>query len=145
MRLPFTPVIVSVYVRLVLLDKVLTVRVDADVAGFGVKVTVDPEGCPVRLNVTEPLKPLTGWMVTLKVAVLPRLTDCDVGLTESEKSAGKLATVTLAVPFTPPLDAVTVNGPPVDEPAVNKPEDEIVPPPPTNQLKAGCGLIGLPY
>ena len=144
-KLPFTPLMVSVYVFLVLVDSVFTVSVEVDDAGFGVNVTVDPEGCPVRLSVTEPLNPFVGTMVTLKVAVLPRRTDCDVGLTDSEKSAGKLATVTLAVPFTPPLDAVTLNGPPTVAPAVNNPEDVMVPPPPTDQVNTGCGLSRLPY
>ena len=76
--------------------------------------------------------------------MFPRRTDCAVGLTESEKSGGALVTVTLAVPFTLPLDAVTVNGPPAVEPAVNSPEALMVPPPDTDQVNAGCGLIGFP-
>ena len=75
---------------------------------------------------------------------MPRLTDCDVGLTENAKSGGRLVTVTLAVPFTLPLAAVTVKGPPAVEPAVNKPDALIVPPPLTNQVNVGCGLNGLP-
>ena len=44
-------------------------------------------------------------------------------------------TVTLAVPETAPLEAVTVNGPPAADPAVNRPLPLIVPPPLTDQLK----------
>ena len=53
-------------------------------------------------------------------------------------------TVTLAVPLTLPLVAVTVNGPPAALPAVNSPLLEIVPPPPTVQPKLGCGTRALP-
>ena len=87
------------------------------------------------------LNPLDGRTVTVYVAVLPRLTDCDAGLTESEKSAGTVVTVTLALPETPPLAAVTVKGPPGVAAAENKPDDEIVPPL-TDQVKLGCGFIG---
>ena len=53
-------------------------------------------------------------------------------------------TVTLAVPLTLPLVAVTVKGPPAVAPAVNKPEALIVPPLLTDQVKVGCGLTRLP-
>jgi hypothetical protein len=50
--------------------------------------------------------------------------------------------VTWAVPFTLPLAAVTVNGPPAVEPAVNNPAALMVPPPTdTPQVNVGCGLI----
>ena len=47
------------------LDEVATVSVDVEAAGFGVNTKVDPDGCPVRLNVTAPLKPLLGVIVTV--------------------------------------------------------------------------------
>ena len=75
---------------------------------------------------------------------MPRLTDCEVGLSESEKSGDRPVTVTLAVPFTPPLLAVTVKGPPAAGPAVNKPDWSIAPPPLADQAKVGCGLTGCP-
>ena len=53
-------------------------------------------------------------------------------------------TVTLAVPFTLPLAAVTVKGPPAVEPAVNKP-DALMLPPLTDHVNEGCGLKGLLY
>ena len=43
----------------------LIVSVDVVVAGFGVNVTVEPDGWPVRLRVTAPVKPLDGVIVTL--------------------------------------------------------------------------------
>ena len=46
-------------------------------------------------------------------------------------------TVTLAVPLTPPLAAVTVYGPPAVLPAVKRPLLVIVPPPLSVQLKLG--------
>ena len=136
---------VSVYVFLVVEDNVFTVSVEVPVVGFGVNVTVEPEGWPVRLNVTDPAKPFTLLTVTVYVAVFPRRTDWEVGFVEREKSAARAVTVTLAVPFTPPLDAVTVNGPPLLDPAVNTPAWLMPPPPLTDQENAGWGLIGLPY
>src|SRR2546425_516109 len=50
---------------------------------------------------------------------------------------GWLGMVTLAVPILAPLVAVTVKGPPELAPAVNRPEEEIVPPPLTDQVKIG--------
>ena len=61
--------------------------------------------------------------------------DREAGLAESEKSV----TETLAVPVRPPLAAVTVNGPPAVEPALNRPDEPIVPPPLTDQANDGCG------
>jgi hypothetical protein len=63
---------------------------------------------------------------------------------ESEKSCGKPVTVTLAVPLTVPLVAITVKGPPAVEPAVNRPPVVIVPPPLTDQVNGGRGVIGWP-
>ncbi len=122
--------------------RVWIVSVAVPVAGLGVNVAVDPAGWPVRLSVTDPLKPFVGTIVTVYVAVLPRLIDCVAGLTESEKFAGTLVTVTLALLLTtPPLAAVTVNGPPAVV-AENRPVPLMVPPPVADQVKLGCGLIG---
>jgi hypothetical protein len=63
-RLPLVPVIVSVYVWREADDSVLIDSVELPVAGFGVKVTVDPDGWPLRLSETEPLKPLDSVTVT---------------------------------------------------------------------------------
>ena len=48
-----------------------------------------------------------------------------------------LATVTDAVPLFPPLEAVTVNGPPAVLPAVNEPFAPMVPPPLTVHANVG--------
>ena len=57
---------------------------------------------------------------------------------------GGAVTVTDAVPFTEPLVAVTVNGPPATDPAVNRPVVLILPPV-TVQPNEGCGFIGWPF
>src|SRR5579863_1508258 len=51
--------------------------------------------------------------------------------------------VTFAVPVWPPVLAVTVNGPPVALPAVNNPDEEIVPPPFADHVNA-ADAIALP-
>ena len=71
-------------------------------------------------------------------------TEALAGETVMVVSTGAALTVTLAVPLTLPLDAVTVKGPPAVAPAVNNPDALMVPPPFTDQAKVGCGLIGLP-
>ena len=141
---PLFPVTVSVKGPLGPDDDVFTLSVDALVVGERVNVTVEPDGWPLRLRITDPENPLDGVTVTVYVAVLPRRTETEAGLTESEKSADRPVTVTLAEPLTLPLVAVTVNGPPAVEPAVNRPAALIVPPPPTDQVNAGGGLIGWP-
>src|SRR5260370_619056 len=46
----------------------------------GVTVQVERLGAPMQVNATEPVNPLTGVMVTLKLSVLPAVTFCvDVG------------------------------------------------------------------
>ena len=61
------------------------------------------------------------------------------------RTGGAAVTETLAVPVRPPLAAVTVNGPPAVEPALNRPDELIVPPPLTDQANDGCGLRAWPY
>jgi hypothetical protein len=73
--------------------------------------------------------------------VPPRFTDREAGLTDSEKSAGTLVTVRLAVPVLPPPAADTMKVPAV-APAVTCPEELIVLSPVTDQVKVGCGLNG---
>ena len=53
------------------------------------------------------------------------------------RTGGGAVTVTLAVPLTPPLAAVTVYGPPAVLPALKSPLPPIVPPPLTVQVKTG--------
>ena len=65
LRSPLTPVMISEKEPVVDLDEVPTVSVEVVVAGFGRKLTVDPAGWPPRLNVTDPVKPLSLVMVTV--------------------------------------------------------------------------------
>jgi len=80
------PVMVSEYVRRLVNDAVLIVSVDVVPVDLGENVTVEPDGAPARLSDTMPANPLRLVTVTVYVAVEPRLTDCDDGLTDNEKS-----------------------------------------------------------
>ena len=71
------------------------------------------------------------------------MTVIEAGVTDIAKSFAVI--VTLAIPLMAPLEAVTVKGPPVVVPAVNKPVELMVPPPLTVQVKVGCGTSGLPF
>ena len=64
-RMPLCPVMVSGKVPLGPDDDDLTLSVDVPVAGFGENVTVEPDGWPLRLRVTDPEKPLDGVTVTM--------------------------------------------------------------------------------
>jgi hypothetical protein len=64
-RAPLMPVMVSVYDPTGVLAELVTERVDDEVDGFGEKLPVIPVGNPLTLNVTWPLKPTTGFTVTL--------------------------------------------------------------------------------
>jgi len=112
-------------------------------SGFALNLAVAPEGRPLAERLTDPLKLLLPVIVTVYVVELPFLTDRDDGLIVTVKSGGGAVTVTLALPLTLPLAAVTVKGPPAVEPAVNRPVELMVPPPLTDQVNVGCGLIGL--
>ena len=136
---------VSVYVPLAADDGVRTVSVDVPVVGFGMKVTLEPAGSPLEASATEPENPFVGVIVTVYVAVLPRRTDTDAGLSVSWKSLGATeVTVMLAVPLTRPLAALTRKGPPALGPALKSPDPLIVPPPLTDQVKAGWTVSGFP-
>ena len=88
----------------------------------GENVAFAPAGRPDTLSEAEAVKP---FVRVTRHLVGRRLSDPDRqrdgGLTETAKS-GAGVIVTVAEPLTPPLDAVAVNGPPADEPAVNSPE-----------------------
>ena len=64
-KLPLTPVIVSVYVPTGVLVLVVTESVDEVVAGFGVKLPLAPAGNPLTVNPTWPVNALIGVMVTV--------------------------------------------------------------------------------
>jgi hypothetical protein len=79
--------------------------------------------------------------VALNCWVPPFWTEAVAGVTVIEvRTGGAAVTVTLAVPFTPPLAAVTVKFDPTVV-AVNRPAELIEPPPLTDQLNVGCGFI----
>ena len=64
-KLPLTPVIVSVYVPTGVLVLVITESVAEVVAGFGVKLPVAPAGRPLAVNATWPVNPLIGVTATV--------------------------------------------------------------------------------
>ena len=72
----------------------------------------------------------------------PCLIDRELGLAESEKSGW--TTVTLAVPETEPLVALTAKGPPAVEPALNSPL-LMVPPPLTDHVNVGWVARATPF
>ena len=93
------------------------------------------------------LKAWPNWSrpVALNCCVPPAWTEALAGATVIvARTGGAAVTETLAVPVRPPLAAVTVNGPPAVEPALNKPDEPIVPPPLTDQPNDGCGLKAWP-
>ena len=63
-RLPLTPVMVSVLEPTGVPDPVVTDSVAAEVAGFGEKLAVVPLGRPPTLSATLPLKPPMAFTVT---------------------------------------------------------------------------------
>ena len=92
---------------------------------------------------------LSGWPnwstpVAVNCAVLPVWTEALAGATVIVVRTGGAITTTLAMALTVPLVAVTVKGPPAVVPAVNDPDALIIPPPLTDQVNAGCGVIGWP-
>ena len=77
---------------------------------------------------------LPNWSrpVALNCWVAPVWTEALAGLTLIVVRTGVAVTVTLAVPLTPPLAAVTVNGPP-GLVAENRPPELMLPPPLTDR------------
>src|SRR2546423_451097 len=63
-RLPLAPEIVTVKLPVGVLVLVVTENVDEVVVGFGAKLPLAPAGSPLALNVTAPVKPLSGVIVT---------------------------------------------------------------------------------
>lgn len=70
-KLPDTPVIVTVDVPVAAVELAVNVNVLFVVVGFGLNPAVTPLGRPVALRVTLPVKPLTGTTPMLLVPVLP--------------------------------------------------------------------------
>src|SRR3954471_12435890 len=89
-----------------------------------------------------PLTRRPGWL-------RPDESATDVPVASSRRqcttSAGSTVdTSTVVVPDLPPPVAVTSNGPPSTAPALNTPVEEIVPPPVTAHVNAGCVPSALP-
>jgi hypothetical protein len=79
-------VIVSVDVPGAVVVLELTVKVDAEEAGFGLKEAVAPVGRPVTPSETEPAKPFVRAIDTVYVVLPPALTARLAGVALSEKS-----------------------------------------------------------
>ena len=86
-------------VPLVVLVVVVTVIVvdPAVVTDDGLKLELAPVGNPLALKVTVPVKPLIGETVTVYVVLSPRLTVCEEGVAEIEKSGAVAWTTSVAV------------------------------------------------
>jgi hypothetical protein len=78
---------VTFAVPVVAVADAVKVSVLVPVVGFGENAAVTPEGSPVALRVTLPVKPPAGVTVIVLVAVALRLTVTAVGAAESVKSA----------------------------------------------------------
>jgi hypothetical protein len=70
-RLPDVPVMVTVAVPPVAVAAAVNVNVLVDVPGFGLKLAVTPLGRPEAENVTLPLNPFVGVIVTVLVPLVP--------------------------------------------------------------------------
>jgi len=71
LRLPATPVIVTVVVPAVAVALAVSVRTLEPVAGFVPNAAVTPAGTPDANNVTPPVKPFDGVMVIVLVPPAP--------------------------------------------------------------------------
>ena len=65
LRLPLDPVTVMTELPLGVVGDVVTVIVDVDVAGFGLKEAAAPVGSPLALSCTAPLNVALGETVTV--------------------------------------------------------------------------------
>lgn len=91
------PVTVTVDVPVAAVALAVRVRVLEEVAGFGLKAAVTPEGRPDADRVTFPLKPLIGVTVIVLVPLFPCTTFNEVGLEAKEKLLAAGVTATLSV------------------------------------------------
>ncbi len=85
LKLPETPVIVTVDVPVVAVLLAVRVKVLVDVALAGLKLAVTPLGKPEAERLTLPVNPFAGFTVIVLVPLLPCLTVKLVGEAESEK------------------------------------------------------------
>jgi hypothetical protein len=64
----------------------VSVLLPAPATEAGLKLPLAPEGSPLTLNVTVPVKPFCAATVVVYVVELPATTDCDAGVAEMVKS-----------------------------------------------------------
>jgi hypothetical protein len=85
---PLEPVMLMAKVPVGVLAVVATVIVEEPevVTEAGEKLAVAPEGSPLALKVTVPVKPPDGVTVAVYVVLAPRTTLCELGVAETEKS-----------------------------------------------------------
>jgi hypothetical protein len=76
------PVTVTFVVPVVAFAAAVNVNVLVEVAGFGLKPAVTPDGSVPVLKLTLPLKPLIGVIVIVLVAVWPCMTLTEPGFAD---------------------------------------------------------------
>jgi hypothetical protein len=101
-KLPLTPVIVSVDVPTGVLPLVVTVNVElpVPVTVAGEKLAVAPAGNPLALSVTTPLNPPTAATLAVYVVEFPTTTVRVLGAAESVKSGVVVPRGTICMPLT---------------------------------------------
>jgi hypothetical protein len=88
----------------------VTVIVELPVAGFGLNDAAAPDGSPLELSETEPVKPAAGVTDTAYVVDEPLVTVLLAGVAESEKSGAETTSVTFVLCVSEPLVPVIVTG-----------------------------------
>jgi hypothetical protein len=88
-RLPLTPVIVTVDVPTGVLPVVVTVNAELPdpVTVAGAKLAVAPAGSPLALSVTTPVNPFNAPIFAVYVVAFPTITVCVLGVADNVKSA----------------------------------------------------------
>jgi len=113
-RLPEVPVMATVTVPGFAVGLAVRVRVLVEVAGFGLKAAVTPDGSPEAASVTLPENPLTGSMVIVLVPLLLWRTVREFGKAERVKpwvtTVRLIVVVLVNVPDVPVICTVTVPG-----------------------------------
>jgi hypothetical protein len=111
-RLPDTPVTVTVAVPVVAFAATVNVNVLVEVAGFGLKPAVTPDGSVPVVKLTLPLKPLIGLIVIVLVPVWPCVIASELGFADRLKSGFMTVRETVVVcvkePDTPVIVTVVV-------------------------------------
>jgi hypothetical protein len=79
---------------------IVSVEVPEPVTEGGLKEAVAPEGNPLAVKLTAPVKPFSAPTLTEYVAVPPEFTDAVAGVAESEKSGFGEPSGTICMPLT---------------------------------------------